>query len=224
MSSLLLANLLPLAGVYLWGWNLTDLLLLYWLENAVIGLYTVLAMLSARPAGQSWWIGLAGKLFIVPFFVVHYGMFWLGHGIFLVAFFGRDAASSAGSLPSTLLSPLTYVSLQADLFTWPLALMLVSHGVSFVTNFLAAGEFRAVSAPQLMMRPYGRVIVLHVTIVLGGFLALALGPSLGVLLLFVLLKIVVDVAAHLREVRKVAARGTQEMVPAVASRGTSPSA
>ncbi len=119
-----------------------------------------------------------------------------------------------------LLSPLiTQVNARTDLFAWPLALMLVSHGVSFVGNFIVKGEFRAVSAPQMMMRPYGRVVVLHVSIVLGGFLALSVGPSMGVLLLFVLTKIVVDVAAQLREDRSVEARTRSEPVdPAVAAR------
>src|SRR5690606_11044050 len=94
----------------------------------------------------------------------------------------------------------------------------------FLTNFIGKGEFRAVSAPQMMMRPYGRGVVLHVSIVLGGVLALALGPSVGGWLLFVLLKSVVGVAAPLREALKVTARGTQETVPAVPSQGPSPAA
>jgi len=201
---LLIANLVPLVGVYLWDWSLTDLLMLYWLENAVVGLFTVLAMLVARPDGQAWRQGLAAKLFTVPFFIVHYGMFWLGHGFFLVTFFGRDSPSVAGGPEGFILAPLVFSWMRIDVLAWPLALMLVSHGVSFVTNFLASGEYRSVGVPQLMMRPYGRVVVLHVTIVLGGFVAVALGPSLGILLLFVTVKIVADVSAHLKAKRRVA--------------------
>jgi hypothetical protein len=50
-----------------------------------------------------------------------------------------------------------------------------------------------------MGQPYARVVVLHLTIIGGGFLVMALGaPVLGLLLL-VVLKIGVDLAAHLRE-------------------------
>lgn len=217
LATLLLANLVPLVGVYLWGWSLTDLLMLYWLENAVIGLFTVLAMLVARPERQAWWLGLAAKLFAVPFFIVHYGMFWLGHGIFLVTFFGGDAPRIAGEPQSFFLSPLVFSWTRIDVLAWPVALMLVSHGVSFVTNFLATAEYRNATVNQLMMRPYGRVVVLHVTIVLGGFLALALGPSLGILLLFVLVKIVADVSAYLREQRRVAVGTPIELANPVSS-------
>lgn len=221
LSSLLLANLLPLVGVYLWDWNITDLVMLYWLENAVVGLYTVLSMIVASPREQAWWAGLASKLFTVPFFVVHYGVFWVVHGVFLNSFFGQAAPFSPAGGPAAgfiFSSPIMQLTTRTDLFAWPLSLMLVSHGIAFVTNFIGKGEFRAVSAPQMMMRPYGRVVVLHVSIVLGGFLALSVGPSMGVLVLFVLMKIVVDIAAQLREERRVEARtGSEPVNPAVAT-------
>ncbi len=211
LASLVIANLLPLLGVPLWGWSLSDLLMLYWLENAVVGLFTVLSLLVVRPDGAALFPLVVAKLFSVPFFVVHYGLFWLGHGIFLMTFFGGGAgglfgAGGSGSLApgiaglagSFFFSPVHAALANAEVVVWPLALILVSHGVAFVTDFLAKGEFRTAAVNELMMRPYVRVVVLHVTIVLGGFVALALGPSVGVLLLFVLVKIVADVAAYLR--------------------------
>ena len=201
LASLLIANLLPLAGVYLWGWSLTDLLTLYWLENAVVGLFTVLSMIAVRPDGSQFWPLLGAKLFSVPFFLVHYGMFWLGHGLFLRLFFG---GSSGGFALTPLQAPFT----GTGLLVWPLALLLVSHGVAFLTDFLARGEYRTATVNELMMRPYGRVAVLHVTIVIGAFVAAAVGPSLGVLLVFVLVKIVADVSAYLNS-RESGQRETQ---------------
>ncbi len=75
---------------------------------------------------------------------------------------------------------------------------LVSHAVSFVGNVLQRGEDLDRPPKELMAQPYGRVMVLHVKLVLGAFLMLGLGePVLG-LALFVLLKTGVDLAAHLR--------------------------
>lgn len=203
--TLILANLLPVAGVYLWGWSLTDLLMLYWIENAVVGLYTVLTLLAALPEGQVPASRIATKVFTVPFFIVHYGMFWIGHGIFLMTFFGGGMRRLSAQPQSVFLAPVVDVWARADVFVWPLVAMLVSHGVAFVTQFLASGEFRKVPLNQLMTRPYGRVVVLHVTIVVGGGLAMFLGPSQVVLLLFVLVKIVADVMAQSREERRVRA-------------------
>lgn len=59
-----------------------------------------------------------------------------------------------------------------------------------------------------MQQPYGRVVVLHLTILLGAFLMAALkSPTVGLALL-VILKIGLDVRAHLRERRKFAAAKT----------------
>lgn len=204
VATLILANLLPLVGVYLWGWSLTDLLLLYWLENAVVGAYTILTLLVAWREGPSTVTKIATKLFMVPFFTFHYGMFWFVHGLFLMTFFG-GGPRLPGQPQGFLLAPLEDALSRGDAFMWPLLAIAVSHGVAFVTQFLATGEFRTASENEVMVRPYGRVVVLHITIVVGGFLAAFLGPSQGVLVMFVFVKIVADVMAHLREDRRVRA-------------------
>ena len=52
-----------------------------------------------------------------------------------------------------------------------------------------------------MQQPYGRVVVLHLTILLGGFAAMLLGSPLWALLLLIGLKIALDLKAHLKEHR-----------------------
>jgi hypothetical protein len=62
---------------------------------------------------------------------------------------------------------------------------------------------------MLMSQPYGRIVVLHLTIMGGGFLMMALGsPTVGLVLL-VVLKIGLDLSAHLRERRKFAVSGDE---------------
>ena len=81
---------------------------------------------------------------------------------------------------------------------WALAALVLSHGVSFVQNWLLGGERDGVDPGALMQRPYGRVVVLHLTLIAGGFIVLALGAPALALVLMVALKIGVDAAAHLR--------------------------
>ena len=52
---------------------------------------------------------------------------------------------------------------------------------------------------DLMIAPYRRVVVLHVVTVVGGIFAGLLGDPVILLALLVLLKIAVDVAAHISE-------------------------
>ena len=68
--------------------------------------------------------------------------------------------------------------------------------MSFFTNFVFAGEYKSTSANMLMMRPYGRVVILHVTIIFGGAAVLALGSPVWALLLLITLKTAGDLAAH----------------------------
>src|SRR5437764_13367701 len=50
-----------------------------------------------------------------------------------------------------------------------------------------------------MTRPYGRVMVLHVVILGGGFLVQALGAPVAAIAMLVVLKTGLDLVGHLRE-------------------------
>jgi hypothetical protein len=82
---------------------------------------------------------------------------------------------------------------------WGVAALVVSHGISFVTNYLGAGEYRNADPAVLMGQPYARVVVQHVTIIFGGVLLMALGSPRPGLVLLVVLKIGMDLVAHERE-------------------------
>ncbi len=80
---------------------------------------------------------------------------------------------------------------------WPFLALLISHGVSFLYNYLGSGEYRKSNLNNLMQQPYGRVVVLHLTIIFGGFLLGFFGsPVIGMLIL-ITIKTVIDLRAHL---------------------------
>lgn len=211
VALLLAANAVPLAGVLLLDWDLLTIVRIYWLENGVIGVFAVLRMLSAGErssgagvaeaadaTGGSGGVRVAtvvAKVLSVPFFVFHYGVFWLGHGMFvwlaLPVFFapgmggpdGPDLEASVGAdLPVMLAAGLA---------------LSVSHGASFVLNWLGRGEFRTATVNGEMTAPYGRVIVLHLTIILGAFAVAFLGAPVWALVVMVVLKTMLDLGAHL---------------------------
>lgn len=206
LGALIVGNLLPLAGVAFWGWRTYDLMVLYWLENGVVGLFTIAKMVSARPLGGSAW----SSIVLVPFFLVHYGLFWSVHGTFVGLLFGGGlmggGAIGAGAVPGPSFGPFADLPVLPGYLAVPLLALFLSHGVSFVTNYLGRGEDRALTPRELMAQPYGRVVLLHVTILAGGFAALMLGGSVVALVLLVALKTAVDVRAHLREHGRVAER------------------
>lgn len=191
--ALIAANLVPLAGVLFFGWEVFPLMFLFWSENVIVGVFNVLKMIFAVGGGG---IGQAAKFFIIPFFCVHYGMFTFIHGVFVVVLFG--GGMQHGGSPFDMLETFCG-TVREDHLGWAILGLIISRGISFVTNYLGKGEYKNVTAPLLMIQPYGRIVVLHIAIIGGGFLVMALkSPTLGLLLLIVL-KTMLDLASHLRE-------------------------
>ncbi len=228
--ALVAANLLPLFGVLFWDWDAFEIVALYWTENVVIGAINVLKMItcSPDPAAIDWTqveaatrkSGLQAlqqpaveqdnpdlvqqatspflKLTFTPFFAVHYGFFCFVHGMFVLTLFGNQdiAVSPLGEFEA-----FSRVLAERHL-GWAVAGLAASHLCSFFVNYLGGGEYRRTVVPLLMFQPYGRVVVLHVAILFGGWVAMALGSNAGVLSILVAGKTVLDLALHLRERRR----------------------
>jgi hypothetical protein len=189
---LVAANLVPLVGVVAFQWSVFSILLLYWCENVVVGAFNVLRMLFAAPQNLA---ANASKAFLVPFFIVHYGMFATVHGIFVLTLFGPGGHVSPS--PATFLAAVRGAGIG-----YAVLAIVLSHGFSFVHNYLAGGEFRRASPPLLMFQPYARVMILHVAILLGGFAAQALGAPAAALVVLIALKTALDLRSHVAERRK----------------------
>ena len=230
LAVLIAANAVPLVGVLLLGWDLATLVAVYWAENGVVGLFAVARILTAgrfipaidRRSGKA-----SGPLLPPPppgpagllspgfqlaattvFFCVHYGIFWFVHGVFvwfalpmLFAGFAGDAGSVGGfGAPPRVAFPDAGVVLSASVF------LLISHGVSFVANWLIGGEHLTSTVMAETKAPYTRVLILHMTIILGAFGAALLGARTAALVVLVVLKTAVDLGAHLAERRRAADR------------------
>ena len=206
VAALIAANLIPLVGVLFFEWNVWMILILYWLENGVVGAFNILKMLKAEGApGESSMnmrmngrpVNEVGKAGLIPFFVIHYGIFWVVHGVFV---FMLPLFGSMGSDPADM-------TVGFEPLTIPFALLAltISHGVSYRFNFIKGGEYRRVSAAEQMFAPYGRLVVLHVTIIIGGMAIAFTGAPAAAVAILVILKTALDVGFHLAEHRKVGA-------------------
>jgi len=189
--ALVVANLVPLFGVLALGWNVTPIMIFYWSENLVVGFYNVLKMRRAQGSVAGSNTTLNGRQVaqtdrraMIVFFIVHYGMFTLVHGIFVLVFFGAGSSGVFSELGLALL------------------FLIVSHGISYRRNFIGRGEYRQVAFTSLFWQPYSRVIIMHVTILLGGTWAQAKGSPIFALLVLVILKTAIDLGLHLLERRK----------------------
>jgi hypothetical protein len=117
------------------------------------------------------------------------------HGVFVLVLSGVVAAS--------VLDPVGFAVADPAILLIAAAL-LVSHLVSFVVNYIGRREYERTSLDAQQILPYGRVFVLHLTVLLGGFAVLALGQPVALIVLLVAFKIIVDLALHLFEHRRAA--------------------
>ncbi len=193
---LLAVNSLPLFGVLLFGWSVFDVVFFYWIENVIIGALNVARILTSsgelaarddpRLQGQKSPKKPGGaKIFLAVFFTVHYGLFCWGHQQFVIGMFGDER-----SVAEVMADPVIGIGILA---------IAGSHLFSFFKNYIDGGENQRVSAATLMTRPYGRIIVLHVTIIIGGFLVMLAGSQVLLLVALIAVKTIVDFRQHGRE-------------------------
>lgn len=191
-------GLIPIAGILLWGWSPFALIFLYWLENVLIGARTAASIVTAGLLHSP--VSLLGASGLASFFALHYGLFCLVHGMFVVSMFGEGAGFAAGD-PSNLIAVTTQLfAKQANLFIGFGSIViwqLVEFIVFLIREASAARDVNMRVLRELMMAPYPRIVVLHITIIFGGFLLMATGwPIIGVLAL-ALFKMAYDVACAL---------------------------
>jgi hypothetical protein len=133
---------------------------------------------------------------IIPFFIVHYGMFAFIHGLAVTSVLAPPGEAGYERAIALLLSPQGLL--------WALLALSASHLFSFFVNFLGQGEWREVEERTLMHQPYRRVVVLHLVIIGGAFVVMLLGEPMAALVLLVVIKTAVDLVAHRREHRAAA--------------------
>jgi len=188
---------LPVVGILFFGWDWRAVIVLYWLENVTLGLRTVITMIRTdrisdpgqravtvnnMPASSS-----AAKPLLIVFFMFHYGIFTLVHGVFVflivLGLFApfRGGFGSAGSFGD-------FGGVDSGAIDWG-GILLVWGVASVVQLVIDLFRPRASlpSASTLFASPYGRIIALHLTILGGAWLIASLGwPPVAAILLVAL--------------------------------------
>ncbi|MGD8961319.1 MAG: DUF6498-containing protein [Desulfobacterales bacterium] len=207
--ALMVANLVPLIGVVFLGWDAAAIVLLYWIENLIVGFFNILRMLLVKVESRS---RLFQKLFMISFFCVHFGGFCAVHGFFLLVFFKIGSPDKVMAQSGAWMGPLIFLQLLYGVvmqlwhgrppgLEWPAVGLFVSHGVSFIKNFINGQQYLSQKMKDIMIRPYKRIMLMHVAIILGGVLIMKLGSPVALLCVLILLKIGLDIWLHVKSYR-----------------------
>jgi hypothetical protein len=204
LAALIGANLIPFIGIFLFDWDVRFIVLLYWIENLIAGFYNILkmALLKTDQAKDK-----LGKLFMIPFFCMHYGGFCAVHGFFLMHFFKIGSGISPLGNDLHWWGPLVFLQLLHSVIAgiwastppemiWAVIGLTISHGISFVENYILGKEYKTSTLSKLMHQPYQRIMVMHIAILAGGIFVLQLNSPLPLMIILVLLKIFVDLYLH----------------------------
>ena len=168
-------------------WQTKDLVWSLWLSSLVVGYAMIVwnifgpirlrlqqvASEAASPAPQVALgsLYLAGGLFMLAFFTVHFGAFHFGHSFFLNIFFPVGGGKSPG-FPGPALYwqvvrdywPFVLVAAVAERQAFSSPIPVVSAGDTAVTKEAIAARKPKFAVGENMMTPYQNVIRLHVLI------------------------------------------------------------
>ena len=232
IAALVVANLLVAILALRHEWGYYELILVFWSEAVVLGLYNVLRMLIVGFAGEaplgetvSRWVEASTGFRILAtfvgtgFFAFKFGTFALCVGL-LAATLPAHAApdgSGGGRVAHAFFAAVPAVGTAV-------AGLVLSHGWSFIRNFLIGGEYRRMTLLELIFWPYFRMGL--VTVVLaGGFVAIGLLPSLAdskaFAVVMILLKIAADCFTHLVEHAWIGSRAVRS-AGSIAAQGAPP--
>jgi len=181
--SLIAANSVPFFGVLFLDWSLFSVMFFYWSEAIVISFYDILKMAKAEQIVLEPREYFSGKLSFILSFIAFYGFVMGMYGLFIFSLFSHSEVS----IPNLLFG---------------ITSLFISHGVSYLENFIGKKEYKRVPLKILFTQPVYRMAVMHITIIFGAFAILALNlPPLSILI-FVIVKTIIDFYSHKREHEK----------------------
>jgi len=194
---LILSNLVPLAGILFWGWDVFVLLCLYWLETAVIGFWTIVrAATMSRDRGSATRRSIAGSLALAGFFTVHSGLFMSVHMLFIFSLFAGPWASRIHDARDFI----RLIVIGKDLWI-PLLALFVGQGAMFINDavnrFIFAKMTASTDTGEIMGDFYKRIVIMHLAIMGGAFIAQAIGTA-APLIVLVLLKVAIEIRFQMK--------------------------
>ncbi|NQV13238.1 MAG: hypothetical protein HQ530_02960 [Parcubacteria group bacterium] len=190
------ANCIPLVGTIFLGWDILTVLFVYWLETIVMGFFSALKLFIS--SGKSGVMIYGAIIFTITYPIWVY-VYLKAIQAMAVVIQGEEAAITGTSLIEEITFLLANFSGSIIL---ALLSLFISHAFSFGTNFLRQKEYKThqhQTFSDLMYAPYKRIVTMHIVLFAGSFLAVIFSAPHFFVVVLVILKILVDLLAHLVE-------------------------
>ncbi len=195
LLSILLVNAIPVIGVVCFGWNVSELVCIFWIESLLIGVFNLAKMsITQKPSNDSTILKAVSKVGLMLFFCFHYFFFLLIIGAFVFTMVIDKHQLGFTSVDYRLI----------------VVMLIGGCTASFITDYILPKKYLSTSPSQLLIAPYGRVIVLLTLIFAGGFISHAgMGSSYFYLAVLVIAKLSGDIVYWLLNRRNIDRSGIQ---------------
>ena len=192
--SLIFSNLLVIIFAVVDKLSAIDVLWIYWTQSVIIGLFNFVKMITLKKFTTTGFkqgnkqplATRATKISMSVFFLFHYGFFHFIYAVFLGSFstFGVSGSNE----------------FQSGYFLYSTGMFFISYLIEFLNSKNEEGE-ELPNIGKIMFAPYARIIPMHLTIILGGFIAAAgstfsTDTNLTIIVLFIGIKTLVDLLTH----------------------------
>lgn len=189
---LILVNLVPLFGVWFYGWDANRIFLFYCLETILIGIFNVFKMLTVIFWGEE--VAPKNKydypnffrIFMVIFFIFHYGFF-----VFIQTqiFFAISNVMESRSFGVSYEKVWHSLGAEGHLL---LGLFASYYLLDFISNFINNGKYKTAVLEEQMFLPYVRIFVQQFVVIAGGIFLMFKANSLFILV-FIGIKIIFEI-------------------------------
>jgi Family of unknown function (DUF6498) len=189
---IILMNLIPLAGVWLLGWDPAQMFIIYCFESIIIGMFTILKMALLPFIGpQDYWETQKKNRYLLTlgfilFFILHYGIFVT---VQLVIF------TSTSEISDTL-NPFKVFSKSSQILDGYTRIMFIVfigvYALQTSIEYIFKKGYKDAHIAMLMIAPYMRIFVQQFVVILGGVF-LSAGAGKLFMLFFVAVKLFFEV-------------------------------
>jgi Family of unknown function (DUF6498) len=189
----IVANLVPVFGVWFLGWSAVDAFIVYALETLIVGVMTVLKMgVATLYKGKDTWYNEGSSaqvngVFFILFFIVHFGLF----ALIQTTMFSQSAGINPKGTGLFHFFFHWYDYINEDI-AWMLGVFAISYLARSLIPFIRNKEYKTMSMMRLMFQPYGRIFIQQFTVILGSMF-LSFGFGKGFILVFAIAKIFFEV-------------------------------
>jgi hypothetical protein len=202
---IVVANLVPFVGALFLGWHVGAIVVLFWLECGIVGILNVpkiaLAQGKSETPGASALGDILKKMVAIPFFVLHYGVFFIASGggaLFLVVAASGTMPPANGPPGEAFRETLAMVDLPVAGLVVATVALLIRHLVAF-NDFLAQREYAGVDPFDQMGAAYPRVFVLLAATLASGTVIAVMGSPVWAVASFVVGKTLLDLRPTVSE-------------------------